>query len=130
MASARVDLVCADNLVKQFDLVLGGLGVVGGRAHDLERDVLTGRIDFRQPDGGEVAPTELSYHSVLAIIVLLADLDRMVAAFAIVLEVLLLCGVCNICRVARRARRSRGLCLIGLGVVEWGVGTVWAAGQI
>jgi hypothetical protein len=33
---------------------------VGGRAHDLEGDVLAGSIVAGQPDGGEVAPAQLA----------------------------------------------------------------------
>jgi hypothetical protein len=59
---------------------------VGGRAHDLEGDVLAGSVVAGQPDGGEVAPAQLAHNGVLAVLVLLADLDGMVAALAVLLS--------------------------------------------
>lgn len=83
-----------DDLAEQLDLVDGGLGVVCRRAHDLERDVLLGGVVPRQPDGAEVAPAQLAHHRVLAVLELLADGHRVVAALAVVLRVLLVgCGL-------------------------------------
>lgn len=93
VSAARVVLVRVDDLLQELDLVEGGLGVVGGRAHDLEGDVLAGGVVAGQPDGGEVAPAQLAHDCVLAVLVLLANLDGVVAALAVVLAVLLVGGV-------------------------------------
>jgi len=100
--AAGMVLVCVDDLLEQLDLVEGRLGVVGGGAHDLEGNVLAVGVVARQPDGGEVAPAELAHDGVLAVLVLLADLDRVVAALAVVLRVLL------VGRVLRFVDRGRG----------------------
>jgi hypothetical protein len=89
VGAARVVLLGVDDLFEQLDLVEGRLGVVGGGADNLEGDVLAGGIVARQPDGGEVAPAQLADNGVLAVLVLLADLDGVVAALAVVLAVLL-----------------------------------------
>lgn len=91
--AAGVVLVRVDDFFEQLDLVEGGFGVVGGGADDLEGDVLAVGVVARQPDGGEVAPAQLAHDGVLAVLVLLADLDGVVAALAVVLGVFLVGGV-------------------------------------
>ena len=88
VGATGVLLVGVDDLFQQLDLVEGGFGVVGGGAHDLEGDVLARGVVPRQPDGGEMAPAELAHNGVLALLVLFADLDGVVAALAVVLRVL------------------------------------------
>jgi hypothetical protein len=103
VGAAGMVFIRVDDLLQQLDLVEGRLGVVGGGAHDLERDVLAVAVVARQPDGGEVAPAELAHNGVLAVFVLLAHLHRVVAALAVVLRVLLVGRV--LCLVDRRRRR-------------------------
>ena len=81
-----------DDLAEQLDLVDGGLGVVGGRAYDLEGDVLLGDIVPGQPDGAEVAPAQLAHHGVFAVFELLPDRHGVVATFAVILRVLFIGG--------------------------------------
>lgn len=103
MGAAGVVLVGVDDLLEQLDLVEGGLGVVGGGSHDLEGDVLTRGVVSGQPDGGEMTPAKLAHDGVLAVLVLLADLDWVVAAFAVVFRVLFVGRVLSL--VDRRRRR-------------------------
>ena len=114
---ARVVLVGVDDLFQQLDLVEGRLGVVGGRADDLEGDVLAICVVARQPDGGEVAPAELADNGVLAVLVVLADLDGVVAALAVVLRILLVGGVVGLVGRGRgRVGRVGQRVAVGLGV--------------
>jgi len=93
MFPAGVVHVGLNDLVEQFDLVQSSLGVVSSRAHDLESDVLACVVVAREPDGREVAPAQLAYDGVFAIVVFFTDLDRVVAALAVVLRVLFVGGV-------------------------------------
>lgn len=96
-----------DNLVQEFDFVNGRLGVMGGGPHDLEGNVLAIVVVARQPDGGEVAPAQLADDGVSSIFELLPDGDGMVAAFAVVLGILLVGGVIG--GVFGSGRGCRGL---------------------
>ena len=89
--AARVVGLGLDDLAEQLDLIDGGLGVVRGRAHDLEGDVLLGDVVAGQPDRAEMAPTQLAHDRVFAVLELLTDRHGMVAALAVVLRVLLIC---------------------------------------
>ena len=88
--AAGMVLVGIDNFFQQLDLVESRLGVVSSGADDLKGNVLARIIVARQPDGGEMTPAQLAHNGVLAVLVLLADLDRVVAAFAVVLRILLI----------------------------------------
>ncbi len=88
MLPARMVFVGFDNFVQKLNLIESGLGVMSSGAHNLESNVLARGVISRQPDGGKMAPAELSNDGVLAVLVLLANLDGMVAAFAVVLRVL------------------------------------------
>lgn len=78
-----------DNLIEQLDLVDGRLGVVRGGPHHLERNVFAVAVVARQPHGREVAPSQLAHHRVPAVLEVLANLDGMVAALAVVFGILL-----------------------------------------
>jgi hypothetical protein len=82
-----------DNSVEKLNLVDGGLGVVGSGADDLEGNVLAIGVVARQPDGRKVTPTKLAHDCILSILELLANLDGVVAAFAVVLGILLVSSV-------------------------------------
>ena len=101
--AAGVGLLGVDDLLQQLDLVEGGLGVVGGGAHDLEGDVLAIGVVAGQPDGREVAPAQLAHNGVAAVLVLLADLDGVVAALAVVFAILLVGRVVGLVDAARAA---------------------------
>lgn len=82
-----------DDAVEELDLVDGRLGVVGGGTDDLEGDMLAVLVVAGQPDGGEVAPAELAHNSVLVVLEVFANLDRVVPALAVVFGILLVGGV-------------------------------------
>ena len=86
-----------DNLLQQFNLIDSGLGIMGGGPDDFEGDMPSSDGISRQPDSGEVTPAQFPDDDVFAILECFADTDRMVAAFAVVLRVLLfgrdLCSV-------------------------------------
>ena len=103
VGAAGVGLLRIDDLLQQLDLVQGGLGVVGGGAHDLEGDVLAIGVVAGQPDGREVAPAQLAHNGVAAVLVLLADLDGVVAALAVVFAILLVGRVVGLVDAARAA---------------------------
>lgn len=88
MRTAGVVFVGFDDFFKQLDLIEGRLGVMRSGADDLEGDVLAVGVVSGQPDGGEMAPAKLAHNRVLAVLVLLADLDWVVAAFAVIFGVL------------------------------------------
>ena len=89
MFPAGVVHVGLNDLVEQFDLVQSSFGVVGGRAHDLESDVLACVVVAREPDSREMAPAQLAHDRVFAIVVFFTNLDGVVAALAVVFRVLL-----------------------------------------
>jgi len=87
--------ICFDNLFQEFDFVYSSLGVVGSRADNLESDMFARGVVAREPDGREMTPAKFPHHCVLAIVVLLANGDGMVAAFAIIFGILLIsCAFC------------------------------------
>lgn len=88
MCAAGVVFVGFDDFFQQLDLIEGRFGVMRSGADDLEGDMLAVGVVSGQPDGGEMAPAELAHNRVLAVLVLLAYLDWVVAAFAVVLGVL------------------------------------------
>ncbi len=59
---------------------------------DLERDMPLHLIVLGEPDGGEVAPAELPDDEIAAVGEGVADMHGVVAAFAVVFEVLLVFG--------------------------------------
>ncbi len=79
-----------NDAVEKLNLVDGGLGVVSGGSNDLEGDVLARVVVAGQPDGGKVTPAKFADDGVLAILEVLADLDGVVAALAVVFGVLLI----------------------------------------
>jgi hypothetical protein len=82
-----------DNLIEELDLVDSGLGVMGGGTDDLEGNMFAVRVVAREPNGGKVTPAELAHDSVFAILELLANLDGVVTAFAVILRILLIGSV-------------------------------------
>ena len=87
MLAARVFGLSLDDAVEELDLVYGRLGIVGGGADNLEGDMLAVLVVAGQPDGGKVTPAELADNSILAVLELFADLDRVVAALAVVFRI-------------------------------------------
>ena len=85
--AAGMIYVGLDDLVEQLDLVQGCLGVVCSGSHNLEGNMLARRVVSREPDGGEVAPAQFANHRVFAVVVLLANLDGVVAALAVILGI-------------------------------------------
>lgn len=88
----RVRGLCLDDLAQELDFVDRRLGVVGGGANDLQCDVFTGGRIPRQPDGGEVTPTQLAHDHIALVVVGFADRDRMISTLAIIFGVLFLGG--------------------------------------
>lgn len=130
MLAAGVVLVGVDDFFEQLDLVEGRLGVVGGGAHDLEGDVLAGGVVSGQPDGGKMAPPQLAHDGVLAVLVLLADLDGVVAALAVVFRVLFVGRVLCLVDVGRRrVGRVAQLGAVHFVLGEWGGGILHTAGS-
>ncbi len=82
-----------DDLVEQLNLVDGGLGIVGGRPYDFERNVFPRRVVLRQPDRREVAPAQLPHHCVFPVLELFPDGHRMVSSLAVVLRIFLVSRV-------------------------------------
>ena len=94
VSAARVVLICIDNALKELDLIECGFGVVRGRTDDLKRNMFSGVVVSREPDGGEMAPAEFLNDCISAVVVLLANLYGVVAAFAVVFGVLFVGSVC------------------------------------
>lgn len=82
-----------DDFVEELDLVDGGFGVVCSRANDFERNMLIVVVVAREPNGGEVAPAQLAHNGVFAILELLANLDRVVAALAVIFRIFFVSGI-------------------------------------
>lgn len=92
MLPTRVRGLRLDDLAEEFDFIDRSLGIVGGGTNDLQCDVFTGGGIPRQPDGGEMAPTQLAHDHIALVVVCFADRDRMVATLAIIFGVFFLGG--------------------------------------
>jgi hypothetical protein len=86
---ARMLWIGLHNAVQQFDLIDSGLGIVRGGAYDLERHMPSVGGVAREPDGGKVTPSELTYHDISTVLVCLAHADGVVPAFAVIFRVFL-----------------------------------------
>lgn len=93
MFAAGVIRLSLDDAVEELNLVDGCLRIVCGRSDDLEGNVLAVGVVAREPDGGEVTPAELADYCVFSVLELFANLDRVVAALAVVFGILLIGSV-------------------------------------
>ena len=78
------------DLGEQFDLIDRSLCVMGGRANNLQSYMSPVCVVSRQPNGREVAPSELADYNVSSILVCFPRGDRMIPPLAVVFGILLL----------------------------------------
>lgn len=111
-----------DDLLQKLDLVDGRLGVMSGGPDHFQSDMPPGGGVSGQPDGGEMTPAELPDDNILAILECFANIDGMIAAFAVILRVLLFCG--DLGSIVWGGGGGRRSTLLTFLVGQGGIGTV------
>lgn len=93
--------------MEELDLIERRLCIARRRLDDLERDVSVHFCILCEPDGGEMAPTELADDDVAAIGELVTNVDGVIATGHIVFPVLFLAEI-MVRRLIRLVRRHCG----------------------
>jgi len=92
-----------DDAFEKLDLIQRRLGIMGGGSDDFQGDVLAGLVIARQPDSGEMAPSQFANDGVLSVVVLLANVDGVVTAFAVVFGIFFVAIVVHLLLLGGRA---------------------------